>query len=204
VAADWTLTVRGPDGVVATHNGHGDAVDWTWPGAVPLLPGGAYRWKLATAGARPVRLALGTLPDWGVGGVPVAVFGDIASGDVAGLLASDGDVLVTSGAPSQFVTTNQVGLTQAQFAAATMVGANLRTVAGDQVVTIELWDYAAGSWVTAGSCRARADRRCDVLMPASRGQFGQWLPGASATEMRVRYTAAGPMTVDRSRSQATG
>ena len=196
--------MRGPDGVVATHNGHGDAVDWTWPGAVPLLPGGAYRWKLTTAGARPVRLALGTLPDWGVGGVPVAVSGDIASGGVADLLASDGNVLVTGGAPSQFVTTDQVDLTQAQFAAATMVGASLRTAAGDQVVTIELWDYATGSWVTAGSCRAVADNRCDVLIPASQGQFGQWLPGASATEMRVRYTAAGPMTVDRARSTAMG
>jgi len=71
-------------------------------------------------------------------------------------------------------------------------------------VTIELWDYATSSWVAAGSCRARADRRCDVLMPASQGQFGQWLPGAAATEMRVRYTAAGPMTVDRARSTATG
>ena len=66
-------------------------------------------------------------------------------------------VPVTSGAPSQFVTTDQVDLTQAQFAAATMVGASLRTVAGDQVVTIELWDYGAGSWVTAGTCRAVAD-----------------------------------------------
>ena len=93
--ADWTLTVHGPAGVVAIHNGHGDAVDWTWPGTVPLLPGGAYRWTLATEGARPVRLALGTLPDWGVAGVPVAVSGDIASGGVADLVASDGDVLVT-------------------------------------------------------------------------------------------------------------
>ena len=202
--ADWTLTVRGPDGVVATHNGHGAAVDWTWPGVVLLLPGGAYRWKLTTAGARPVRLALGTLPDWGVGGLPVAVSGDVASGGVADLLASDGNVLVTGGAPSQFVTTNQVDLTQAQFAAATMVGASLRTAAGDQVVTIELWDYATSSWITAGSCRARAGSRCDVLIPASQGQFGQWLPGASATEMRVRYTAAGPMTVDRARSTAMG
>src|SRR6478672_8513804 len=127
-AADWTLTVHGPDGVLATHNGHGEAVDWTWPGAVPLLPGGAYRWKLTTAGARPVRLALGSLPNWGVGGLPVAVSGDVASGGVADLLASDGNVLVTGGAPSQFVTTNQVALTQAQFASATMVGASLRTV----------------------------------------------------------------------------
>jgi hypothetical protein len=31
-----------------------------------------------------------------------------------------------------------------------MVGASLRTAAGDQVVTIELWDYGANSWVTAG------------------------------------------------------
>jgi hypothetical protein len=151
-----------------------------------------------------VRLALGTLPDWGVAGVPVAVSGDIASGDAASLLASDGDALVTGGAPSQFVTTNQVDLTQAQFATATMVGASLRTVAGDQVVTIELWDYAAGSWITAGTCRAVADHRCDVLIPASPGQFGHWLPGASAIEMRVRYTAAGPMTVDRARSTAMG
>ena len=134
----------------------------------------------------------------------MAVSGDIASGGVADLLASDGNVLVTSGAPSQFVTTNQVDLTQAQFAAATMVGASLRTAAGDQVVTIELWDYATSSWITAGSCRARAGSRCDVLIPASQGQFGQWLPAASATEMRVRYTAAGPMTVDRARSTAMG
>src|SRR6185503_4298460 len=35
VAADSTLPLRGPDGVVAPHNGHGGAVDWTWPGAVP-------------------------------------------------------------------------------------------------------------------------------------------------------------------------
>ncbi len=202
--ADWTLTVRGPDGVVVTHDGHGDAVDWTWPGAVPLLPGGAYRWTLTTADARPVRLALGTLADWTVAGAPVAVSGDIASGGVADLLASDGDVLVTGGAPSQFVTTDHVDLTQAQFAAATMVGASLRTVAGDQVVTIELWDYATSSWIAAGSCRAVADHRCEVLMPASPGQFGQWLPGASATEMRVRYTADGPMTVDRARSTAMG
>ena len=82
-AADWTLTVRGPAASWPSHSGHGDAVDWTWPGTVPLLPGGAYRWTLATAGARPVRLALGTLPDWGVAGVPVAVSGDIASGGVA-------------------------------------------------------------------------------------------------------------------------
>jgi hypothetical protein len=102
------------------------------------------------------------------------------------------------------VTTDQVDLTQAQFAAATMVGASLRAGAGDQVVTIELWDYAITGWVTAGSCRARADRRCEVLMPAAQGQFGQWLPGASAIEMRVRYTAAGPMTVDRARSTAMG
>jgi hypothetical protein len=102
------------------------------------------------------------------------------------------------------VTTDQVDLTQAQFAAATMVGASLRTVAGDQVVTIELWDYAVGSWVTAGTCRAVADSRCDVLIGASQGQFGQWLPGASAIEMRVRYTAAGPMTVDRARSTVMG
>jgi len=203
-AADWTLTVRGPDGVVATHNGHGSAVDWTWPGAVPLLPGGAYRWSLATAGARPVHLPLGSLPDWGVAGVPVAVSGDIASGGVSSLLASDGDVLVTGGTPSQLVTTDQVGLTQAQFASATMVGASLRTAAGDQVVTIELWDYAANDWVTAGTCRAVADKRCDVLIPASQGQFGRWLPGAGATEMRVRYTAPGPMSVDRARSSAMG
>jgi hypothetical protein len=202
--AGWTLTVRGPDGVVVTHNGHGDAVDWTWPGAVPLLPGGAYRWTLTTADARPVRLALGTLPDWSVAGVPVAVSGNIASGGVAGLLASDGDVLVTGGAPSQFVTTDHVDLTQAQFAAATMVGASLRTAAGDQVVTIELWDYATSSWIAAGSCRAVADHRCEVLIPASPGQFGQWLPGASATEMRVRYTADGPMKVDRARSTVMG
>jgi hypothetical protein len=171
---------------------------------VPLLPGGAYRWTLTTAGARSVRLALGTLPDWGVAGVPVAVSGDIASGGGADLIASDGDVLVTGGAPSQFVTTDHVDLTQAQFAAATMVGASLRTVAGDQVVTIELWDYTTSSWITAGSCRAVADNRCDVLIGASQGQFGQWLPGASATEMRVRYTAPGPMTVDRARSTAMG
>jgi hypothetical protein len=203
-AADWTLTVRGPDGVVATRNGHGDAVDWTWPGTVSLLPGGAYRWTLATKGARAARLPLGSLPDWGVAGLPVAVSGDIASGGVADLLASDGDVLVTGGAPSQFVTIDQVDLTQAQFAAATIVGASLRTVAGDQVVTIELWDYALSSWVRAGTCRAVADHRCDVPMPASKGQFGQWRPGASAIEMRVRYTAAGPMTVDRARSGAMG
>jgi hypothetical protein len=43
-----------------------------------------------------------------------------------------------------------------------------------------------------------------VLISASQGQFGQWLPAASATEMRVRYTAAGPMTVDRARSTAMG
>jgi hypothetical protein len=43
-----------------------------------------------------------------------------------------------------------------------------------------------------------------VPMPASKGQFGQWRPGASAIEMRVRYTAAGPMTVDRARSGAMG
>jgi hypothetical protein len=203
-AADWTLTVRGPDGVVATHNGHGDAVDWTWPGTVSLLPGGAYRWTLATRGARPVRLPLGSLPDWGVAGLPVAVSGDIASGGVADLLASDGQVLVTGGAPSQFVTIDQVDLIQAQFAAATVVGASLRTVAGDQLVTIELWDYAVSSWVRAGTCRALADHRCEVSMPVSQGQFGQWRPGASAIEMRVRYTAAGPMTADRARSGAMG
>jgi hypothetical protein len=41
-------------------------------------------------------------------------------------------------------------------------------------------------------------------MAASQGQFGRWLPGASTIEMRVRYTAAGPMTVDRARSSAMG
>jgi hypothetical protein len=203
-AAGWTLIVRGPDGVVATHDGHGDAVDWTWPGAVPLLPGGAYRWTLATAGARPVRLALGTLPDWSLAGIPVAASGDVTSGGVSDLLASDGDVLVTGGTPSQLVTTDRVDLTAAQFAAATMVGASLRTAAGDQVVAIELWDYATSSWIAAGSCRAVADHRCDVLIAASQRQFGQWLSGASAVEMRVRYTAAGPMTIDRARSTVMG
>jgi hypothetical protein len=43
-----------------------------------------------------------------------------------------------------------------------------------------------------------------VLIPDSQRQFGQWLAGVSAIEMRVRYTAAGPMTVDRARSAAMG
>jgi len=139
-----------------------------------------------------------------VAGVPVAVSGDVVSGGVADLLASDGDVLMTGGTPSRFMTPDHVDLTDAQFAAATMVGASLRTAAGDQVVAIELWDYATSRWITAGSCRAVADQRCDVLMPASHGQFGQRLPGASAIEMRVRYTSAGPMTIDRARSTVMG
>ena len=71
-----------------------------------------------------------------------------------------------------------------------MVGASLAP-AGDQVVTIELWDYATSSRITAGSCRAVADNRCNVPTPASQGQFGQWLPGPRRSRCGVRYTAAG-------------
>ena len=38
-----------------------------------------------------MHLPLGSLPDWGVAGVPVAVSGDVASGGLESLLASDGD-----------------------------------------------------------------------------------------------------------------
>jgi hypothetical protein len=201
-AAGWTLTVRGPDGVLAQKQGHGDEVDWTWQGEAPLLAAGEYRWSLKSADARAVRMSLGSLDPWGVKGAAVAVSGDIASGDASSLERVDGNVLTTTGAPSQFTTVNRLKLTRAQFAGAGTVGASLRMPVTGIEVEAALWDYATATWVDVGGCTTQDDSRCTMLAPADAGRFGRWLPRRRRIEMRVRYSAPAPMTVEASRALA--
>jgi hypothetical protein len=201
-AAGWTLTVRGPDGVLAEKHGHGDGVDWTWPGSEPLLVAGDYRWTLKSPDARAARVSLGSLNPWLVKGPAVAVSGDVASGDASSLDRTDGNVLVTSGSPSQFTTVNHLDLTRAQFAASATVGASVRMPVSGVDVEAGLWDYSARAWVDVGGCTTQADRKCTMLAPADEGQFGRWLAGRHLIEMRVRYSAPGPMTVETARALA--
>jgi hypothetical protein len=65
-----------------------------------------------------------------------------------------------------------------------------------------LWDYSARAWVDVGGCTTQADRKCTMLAPADEGQFGRWLAGRHLIEMRVRYSAPGPMTVETARALA--
>jgi N-acetylmuramoyl-L-alanine amidase-like protein len=197
--ADWTLTVRGPTGIVATRKGRGDRVEWLWKGAAALLPSGSYRWTLASPGARSVSWPIGDLGPWAVAGVPLTVDGStITGGDVGSLQAKDGDTLQVDGTPSSFWTTNRVELTNRQWHAAGHVGGSFTMSTGGHQATIEIWDFAAGTWVLAGHCNVVANRSCLVLRPNTGGTFGQWSGGSAAIRVRVSYPQ--PMAVESSRA----
>src|SRR5207249_638176 len=78
-----TLTIRGPaGGIVARHVQRGAQVEWTWPGRLPALRGGAYRWNLRAPGTLPFVGSLGSLPWWRVRAPPDGF--TVASGTITG------------------------------------------------------------------------------------------------------------------------
>jgi hypothetical protein len=197
--ANWTLTVRGPNGILATRTGRNDRVDWTWKGTAAVLPRGSYRWTLASRGARSVSWPIGDLNPWAVAGVPLTVDGStITAGTVDSLQAKDGDRLHVDGTPSSFWTTNRVELTQAQWNAAGHVGGSFTMSSGGAEATVEIWDFASDQWVVAGRCDVVANRSCLALRPKTGGTFGQW--GGGGVSMRVRVTYPQAMTVESSRA----
>ena len=116
------------------------------------------------------------------------------------LLAVDGSVLTAS----QFVTGDQLPVTQAQFDAAANVGVHLTDLAGERELTMELWNFHTGSWVAAGACTTVAGHRCDALIPAAGGVYGRWDAGSGTIEMRARFTADGPLRADFANTSANG
>jgi hypothetical protein len=197
--ASWTASVRGPTGVLATHTGRGDHVDWTWKGTAAVLPSGTYRWTLTSPGARSLSWPIGDLKPWVVAGAPVTVDGaTITAGNVNSLQAKDGDLLHVDGTPSSFWTTNRVELTSAQWNAAGYVGGSFTMTSGGAQATVEIWDYASSQWVLAGRCDVVADRSCLVLRTKTGGTFGQLSGGL--VEMRVRVAYPQAMAVESSRA----
>ena len=60
----------------------------------------------------------------------------------------DGSALTAT----QFVTVDHLPVTEVQFNAAVHVGVHLTDLAGERHLTMELWNFQTGSWVTAGGC----------------------------------------------------
>jgi hypothetical protein len=197
----WTLRVIGPGGItIVTHTGTGSSVNWTWNGVAPVLPGGAYHWTLTAPGASPTSRALGAIRDWIRAAHPDAVGGGVISGGPGSLQAVDGNVL----SAASFTTVSHVPVTAVQFAHAKTVGASIIPADGGQPVTMELWDFASNRWVTAGTCPLVAGERCTMTVPAGSGTFGQRDAGTGTMEVRARYTAENPMSVDLASSIVTG
>ena len=166
-----------------------------------MLPGGAYHWTLTAPGARrPIgrwaRSATGTRRR-----IPVSVGGGVVSGGAGSLQAVDGNVLTAS----SFTTVSRLPVTATQFDHAKTVGASIIPDAGGQPVTdgaVELRRRRSGSrWAR---CPLVAGERCTLSIPASRATFGQRDAGSGTMEMRARYSAANPMSVELTSSIVTG
>ena len=197
----WAARVLDPHGrTVAMRVGTGTSMRWNWSGTAGVLPAGLYHWEVSAPGATPVVRPLGVLPVWAYGAPPVSVSGSIASGGVSDLLAVDGSVLTAT----QFTTVDRLPVTELQFDAAVHVGVHLTDLAGERELTMELWNFHTGSWVTAGGCTTVAGHRCDVLIAAAGGVYGRWDAGSGTVEMRARFTADAPLRADFANTSANG
>jgi hypothetical protein len=197
----WTLKLIGPGGLqILTRTGVGSALNSTWNGQAPVLPGGAYHWTLTAPGATSTNRPLGPIRDWNRSAHPTSVGGGVVSGGAGSLQAVDGNVLTAA----SFTTDSRIPVTATQFDHAKTVGASIIPGAGGQPVTMELWNFATSQWVSLGTCPLVAGERCTLSIPASRGTFGQRDVGSGTMVMRARYSAANQMSVELTSSIVTG
>jgi hypothetical protein len=204
----WALSVEGPTGRVWRATGYGRRIDRTWNGRARILPRGNYSWRLLVPKARGVAQGMPELGPWVLRAGPRALAvsqGAVQAGGLDSLRREgDGDVLDVAGGTTQFTVTAARPMKRVHQAAILDVGGYIVTTGGGARVDVELWDWRNGGWMTAGSCTTRAGRRCAVLLRRAPARATAYDAASERTNVRARFTVAGPVAVDESRLYMLG